>query len=88
MPGPKGGFVLRGFPNYYMPDLTDFRLKAYVWPGEGLLRTNVRWAAALESTSWWKRHSTRAFEIVAGARDARQHEELSVGRVLRLIYYE
>ena len=36
-----GGFVLRGLPNYFMPDLTDFRLKPYVWPGEGLTKTNV-----------------------------------------------
>lgn len=39
--GPKGGFVLRGFPSYYMPDLSNFRLKPYVWPGEGLRKTNV-----------------------------------------------
>lgn len=32
--------MLRGFPSYHMPDLTDFRLKAYVWPGEGLAKTN------------------------------------------------
>ena len=38
--GPKGGFVLRSRPNFYMPDLTDFQLKPYVWPGEGLARTN------------------------------------------------
>ena len=41
VPGPKAGFVLRGFPNYNMPDLTGFRLKAYVWPGEGLAKTDV-----------------------------------------------
>ena len=41
MPGSKGGFVLRAFPNWKMPDLSDFRLKPYVMPGEGLLKTNV-----------------------------------------------
>lgn len=41
VPGSKGGFVLRAFPNWKMPDLSDFRLKPYVMPGEGLLKTNV-----------------------------------------------
>ena len=46
--GARGGFVLRSLPNFPMPDLTGFRLKPYVWPGEGLKRTNVLESAADE----------------------------------------
>ena len=31
----------RSFPNFRMPDLTDFKLKAYVMPGEGMIKANV-----------------------------------------------
>ena len=41
VPGPKGGFVLRSYPNWKVPDMANFRLKPYVWPGEGLAKTNV-----------------------------------------------
>ena len=41
IPGKRGGFNLRSYPNFAMPDLTGFPLKAYVMPGQGLFRTNV-----------------------------------------------
>ena len=41
IPGPYGGFVHRSFPNFEMPDLTGFKLKAYVMPGEGMIKANV-----------------------------------------------
>ena len=36
-----GGFVLRSRPSFYVPDMTGFRLKPYVWPGEGLAKPGV-----------------------------------------------
>ena len=41
IPGPKGGFIMRSLPNFKMPDLHGFQLKAYVYPGEGLVRPGV-----------------------------------------------
>ena len=41
IPGNKGGFILRAFPDFHMPDLADFKLKAYVMPGEGMIKPNV-----------------------------------------------
>ena len=41
IPGRNGGFILRSLPNYCMPDMTGFRLKPYVWPGEGLAKPGV-----------------------------------------------
>lgn len=41
IPGPRGGFILRSYPNFKMPDLDGFRLKAYVYPGEGLAKPGV-----------------------------------------------
>ena len=41
IPGPNGGFIQRGYPKMVMPDLTDFRLKPYVHPGEGLRKPGV-----------------------------------------------
>lgn len=40
-PAPKGGFMLARFPNFRMPSLDGFRLKPYVVPGEGMIKTNV-----------------------------------------------
>ena len=36
-----GGFILRSLPTYRMPDMAGFRLKPYVYPGEGLAKPNV-----------------------------------------------
>ena len=41
VPGPKGGFVLRSYPNWKVPDMANFRLKPYVWPGDGLPKPGV-----------------------------------------------
>jgi len=41
VPGPKGGFIHRAYPQMAMPDMTDFPLKAYVHPGEGLQKTGL-----------------------------------------------
>lgn len=41
IPGPKGGFILRSYPQMKMPDLSDFRLRPYVYPGEGLRKTGM-----------------------------------------------
>jgi len=41
IPGPKGGFIHRAYPNMSMPEMSDFPLKAYVAPGEGLQRTGM-----------------------------------------------
>ena len=41
VPGPKGGFMLRSYPKMPVPDMTDFPLKAYVAPGEGLQSTGM-----------------------------------------------
>ena len=37
----KGKFIATSMPNWFMPDLTGFRLKPYVMPGEGLIRRNT-----------------------------------------------
>ena len=37
----RGQFVATSMPNWFMPDMTGFRLKAYVMPGEGLVRRNT-----------------------------------------------
>jgi len=39
--GPKGGFIHRMPPQWDAPDLSDFPLKPYVMPGEGLLKNGV-----------------------------------------------
>ena len=41
VPGPKGGFIQRGYPQMSVPDMTGFKLKAYVAPGEGLQRPGM-----------------------------------------------
>jgi|EP00900_Chrysochromulina_parva_P000836 Mitochondrial ribosomal protein L27 len=41
IPGPKGGFIHRSFPKMSVPDMSDFELRAYVHPNEGLQKTGV-----------------------------------------------
>ena len=47
IPGSRGGFIHRAFPNFHMPNLAGFTLKPYVTPGEGMTKQNVLESAAV-----------------------------------------